>query len=99
LTEDIYLYNDFSSYALLIVSIVFSLVSIFYYARIMAYLFIGNDFMVTVNTDEFTKLISNRDNQSASVQAAYDNPALSKKLEYEASFVRTQWIWVALLFG
>jgi NADH-quinone oxidoreductase subunit N len=43
LIEDIYLTNSIDSYIILFLSIAISLVTIFYYMRVIAYLFIGED--------------------------------------------------------
>jgi len=43
LIEDIYLSNNATTYVILFLSIAVSLISIFYYMRVIAYLFIGND--------------------------------------------------------
>jgi hypothetical protein len=56
----------------------------------MAYLFVGNDFIAFVNVDPFTKAINELDRRIALMQAAYNDPILGSKLEYETSFVRLQ---------
>ena len=43
LLEDLYIYNDFTTCVLLITSIVLSLITIFYYARLLIYIFVNND--------------------------------------------------------
>ena len=43
LIEDIYLSNGIDSYIILFVSIAVSLITIFYYMRVIAYLFVGDD--------------------------------------------------------
>jgi NADH:ubiquinone oxidoreductase subunit 2 (subunit N) len=43
LLEDIYLFNNPITYALLIISVAVSLVMIFYYVRLIIYMFIGAD--------------------------------------------------------
>lgn len=43
LVEDIYLSNSLDSYIILFLSITVSLITIFYYIRIIAYLFVGED--------------------------------------------------------
>lgn len=44
LLEDIYLTNDYASYACLFISLSVTLVTIYYYMRVIAYLFICSDF-------------------------------------------------------
>jgi NADH-quinone oxidoreductase subunit N len=43
LIEDIYLSNSLDSYMILFLSVAVSLITIFYYMRVIAYLFIGED--------------------------------------------------------
>jgi NADH:ubiquinone oxidoreductase subunit 2 (subunit N) len=40
--EDIYLYNDFLSYLLLVINLITSLIMMFYYMQIMSILYIKN---------------------------------------------------------
>jgi len=44
LLEDIYLTNDYASYACLFISLSVTLITIYYYMRVIAYLFICSDF-------------------------------------------------------
>lgn len=44
LIEDIYLFNDSSSYIILVVSIVLSLITIYYYIRVLVYVFVNDDY-------------------------------------------------------
>lgn len=50
LVEDIYLYNNFDSYFLLIVSVVLTLITIFYYMRLIVYIYVSNDNEIVQNT-------------------------------------------------
>lgn len=61
LIEDIYLSNSIDSYVILFVSIAISLITIFYYMRVVAYLFIGEDLQpkstsFTVDEDSFRNI-------------------------------------------
>jgi NADH-quinone oxidoreductase subunit N len=49
LFEDVYLFNNIVSYVILLSSIILSLAIIFYYMRIIAYLFISDDSQLSVN--------------------------------------------------
>jgi len=62
LIEDIYLSNSVDSYAILFISIAVSLITIFYYMRVIAYLFIGEDAQskstsFTVEEDSFDSIV------------------------------------------
>ncbi len=71
LIEDLYIYNDITSYILLISSIIFSLITIFYYIRILIYIFIANEYLyihdlnvniqnnITINTQQSILAIVN----------------------------------------
>lgn len=43
LIEDIYLYNNYSSFILLLVSVILTLITIFYYMRLIVYIYLSND--------------------------------------------------------
>jgi len=43
LVEDIYLYNNYDSYLFLITSIALTLITIFYYTRLIVYIYVSND--------------------------------------------------------
>jgi NADH-quinone oxidoreductase subunit N len=53
LIEDIYISNSLDSYCILFVSISISLVTIYYYMRIIAYLFVGEDSQDKCSTSNF----------------------------------------------
>ena len=62
LIEDIYLSNSIDSYIILFISIAISLVTIFYYMRVIAYLFVGDDAQgrstnFTVNGGSFDSIV------------------------------------------
>ena len=58
LLEDIYLFNNFSTYLILILSILLSLVIIFYYMRVICYLFVGDDSSINSKPVTFAKQYS-----------------------------------------
>jgi NADH-quinone oxidoreductase subunit N len=43
LIEDIYLYNNISSYLFFIISIIFTLVIMFYYIRVISYIYASDE--------------------------------------------------------
>lgn len=47
LLEDIYLFNDIFSYVVLLVNLIVSLLIIFYYARLMVYIYLGGETIAT----------------------------------------------------
>jgi NADH:ubiquinone oxidoreductase subunit 2 (subunit N) len=51
LIEDILLFNNFSSYFFLVISLSLSLVSIFYYVRVIAYIFVESDESFEISTE------------------------------------------------